>query len=418
MRILHLVHQYAPEHIGGTELYTQWLSRGQSQRGHQVTIFYRRSAEGAGIEHRMEEGTHVWAAWAGALSPTRRFRATFGDPAIVRAFERVLEEATPDLIHIQHLMGLPARLVPVIQQRRIPFVITLWDFWWLCANAQLLTNYSQEICDGPRAYLNCARCALARANASPFWPALPGAAALLAQRNQLLRQILDAAGKLIAPTEFVRRWYAQHKTPKEKIIVALPGLDSPALSSQYRQRPDGAVRFAYIGGLSWQKGVHVLLEAFQDMESGGELWIAGDEAVDPAYVSHLRTLASPNVRFLGRLTRAEVWKTLGQVDVVVVPSQWYETFSFLVSEAFATGVPVIASSLGPLVDRIRHGVDGLLVPAGDVQALQSALLELAEDPSLLARLRAGICPVPTIEDHVEDIEAIYQPVVAGCTRHA
>jgi glycosyltransferase involved in cell wall biosynthesis len=151
------------------------------------------------------------------------------------------------------------------------------------------------------------------------------------------------------------------------------------------------------------------------MESGGELWIAGDEAVDPAYVSHLRTLASPNVRFLGRLTRAEVWKTLGQVDVVVVPSQWYETFSFLVSEAFATGVPVIASSLGPLVDRIRHGVDGLLVPAGDVQALQSALLELTEDPRLLPRLRAGICPVPTIEDHVVDIEAIYQAVVAGST---
>ncbi len=412
MRILHLVHQYAPEHIGGTELYTQWLSQGQSQRGHQVTIFYRRSAEGAGIEHRMEEGTHVWAAWAGALSPTRRFRATFGDPAIVRSFERALEEATPDLIHIQHLMGLPARLVPVIQQRRIPFVITLWDFWWVCANAQLLTNYSQEICDGPRAYLNCARCALARANASPFWPALPGAAALLAQRNQLLRRIMEAADRLIAPTEFVRRWYAQHKTPREKIIVALPGLDVPTLSSPDRQRPDGAVRFAYIGGHSWQKGVHVLLEAFKDVESGGELWIAGDETADPAYVTRLRSLATSNVRFLGRLARAEVWKTLSQVDVVVVPSMWYETFSFLVSEAFAAGVPVIASRLGPLADRVSHGVDGLLVPPGDVQALRNALLQLVEDPALLTRLHAGIQPVPTIEDHVRNVEAIYEAATA------
>jgi glycosyltransferase involved in cell wall biosynthesis len=145
MRILYLIHQYLPEHIGGTELYTNWLSEALSRRGHQVFIFYRRSAAGIGLESRAESEGQIWAAWAGELSPTRRFRATFGDPALVSAFEQVLDESRPDLVHIQHLMGHPTALIEAIRRRGIPYLITLHDFWWVCANAQLLTNYSQGV---------------------------------------------------------------------------------------------------------------------------------------------------------------------------------------------------------------------------------------------------------------------------------
>jgi glycosyltransferase involved in cell wall biosynthesis len=156
----------------------------------------------------------------------------------------------------------------------------------------------------------------------------------------------------------------------------------------------------------------VLIEAFNSTEKGAELWIAGDENADPAYATHLHTLASENVHFLGKLTRVEVWEMLAQVDILVVPSLWYETFAFVVSEAFAAGVPVVASRLGPLADRVEEGVDGLLVPPGDVDALRVALLQFLEDPTLLPRLQAGIRPVNTIEDHVREIEGVYRAVLA------
>ncbi|MEJ2560209.1 MAG: hypothetical protein P8186_29145, partial [Anaerolineae bacterium] len=71
MRILHLVHQYLPEHIGGTDLYTHWLTRALSQRGHRVTIFYRRSVEGVGLNAREEDGVRIWAAWSGLVTSNR-----------------------------------------------------------------------------------------------------------------------------------------------------------------------------------------------------------------------------------------------------------------------------------------------------------------------------------------------------------
>ncbi|MDY7079017.1 MAG: glycosyltransferase family 4 protein [Chloroflexota bacterium] len=411
MRILHLVHQYMPEHVGGTELYTRWLTHALSQRGHQVTIFYRRSAKGIGREDRMEEGVHVWAAWAGLVNPARRFLATFRDWPIERTFELVLEEVNPDLVHIEHLMGLPVTLIRSIRRRDIPYLITLWDFWWVCANAQLLTNYSQQVCDGPKLYLNCARCALARAASSRLWPVLPPVMGMLAERNRLLRRGMKASGGLIAPTEFVRRWYIEHHAPAEKLLTLQPGLGPATFVSPQKQRPNGPVRFAYIGGLSWQKGIHTIVEAFGGIHGPGELWIAGDESFDPTYVALLRAQATPGVRFLGRLAREEVWETLAQVDVVLVPSLWYETFSFILSEAFIAGVPVIASRLGPLADRVRDGVDGLLIPPGDVDAWRAALQRLLDEPDLLARLRANVHPPMTLEEHVDQLELLYAQLV-------
>jgi glycosyltransferase involved in cell wall biosynthesis len=407
-----------PDHVGGTELYARWLAQGLRQRGQQVTIFYRRSAKGTGQEDRTEEGVHVRAAWAGLQTPTRRFLATFGDPPMTRLFERTLEQVRPDVVHVQHLMGLPVGLVRSIQRRGLPFAITLWDFWWVCANAQLLTNYGQQVCDGPKAYLNCARCALARADRPRLWPALPAAAGMLGWRSHLLRRVMAAADALIAPTEFVRRWYGSHDAPMEKLVTIQPGLEYPESVSPQKQGPDRPVRLAYIGGLSWQKGVHVLVEAFRGLQGACELWIAGDESFDPPYVARMRAQAVPGVRFLGRLTREQVWETLAQVDVAVVPTLWYETFSFIVSEAFAAGLPVVASRLGPLADRVRDGVDGLLLPPGDVAAWRTALQRLISDPALLARLRANVRPPLTLEEHTEQIEALYTRLVglpAGTT---
>lgn len=407
MRILHVVHQYLPEQIGGTELYTHWIAHALSQRGHRVTVFHRRSADGKGEECRTEENVHVWAAWAGQQTSARRFLATFGDPPIARAFERVLEDVNPDLVHIQHLMGLPASLVRLIRQRGIPYVITLWDFWWVCANAQLLTNFSQQVCDGPAAYVNCARCIIARSGHRGLGLAMPSLMGLCAVRNRVLRKVLRSANHLIAPTEFVRRWYTAHDAPADKLVTLLPGMELVPPPSLKKSPSSHTVRFAYIGGLSWQKGVHVLIDAFGRIQGDAELWIAGDESFDPDYVAQLRALATPRARFLGRLTREQVWQTLAEVNVVAVPTLWYETFSFIVSEAFTLGIPVVASRLGPLSDRVRNDIDGFLVSPGDVDAWQTILQRLVDDPELRARLRANVKPPMTLEQHANQLESLY-----------
>ena len=412
MRILQLVHQYPPEFVGGTERYTQFLSKALSGRGHRVDVFYRRSGPGAGLDRRDEGGVGVWAAWNNPITPPRRFLATLGDHTLQQSFAHVLEETRPELVHIEHLMGLPAQLFDQICDLEIPAVVTLHDYWWICANAQLITNYSQELCGGPRLWLNCAHCALARAGASRGGPLAPGLVPLLALRERRLRRILDSAACLIAPSGFVKEWYIAHGVPQERIRVLAHGVERPL--RPLTARPPGAtLRIAYIGGLSAQKGVHVLIEAAKQLTGACELWIAGDERADPEYVAKLRSAAGQQVSFLGALDRAQLWECLAQVDALAVPSLWYETFSLITHEAFAAGVPVLASNLGALASAVRNGVNGLLIAPGNVEAWSAALQQLVDDPLYPTRLREGIVPAMTTEEHADRMEQIYRAMICA-----
>jgi glycosyltransferase involved in cell wall biosynthesis len=412
VRILQVVHQYPPSSIGGTELYTQSLARALARQGHKITIFYRGSVPGAGLERREEDGILVLKTWAGTLTPRRRFLATFRDHSIRQDFERLLDEVCPDLIHIQHLIGFPVTLIHCIRKRRIPYLITLHDYWWVCPNAQLLTNYSRQLCDGPQAYLNCARCALARAELGNLWPTVPALAMLMAWRASRLRSAMLHADRLIAPSRFVKEWYCSQRVSTARIVLLPHGIEwRPSLSQ--RQRSAGALRFAYIGGLSWQKGAHILIEALGQVKGAAELWIAGDESFDPAYAAHLRAQAPPNVRFLGRLSRERVWEVLSQVDVVVVPSVWNETFSLVVHEAFAAGAPVMVSRLGALTEAVCDEENGLLLPPGDVEAWRAAMQRLVDEPDLISRLRANVRPPMALEEHLRRLEHLYREFLAN-----
>jgi len=417
MRILHLVHQYPPEYVGGTEYYTYSIAQALSQRDHVVAIFTRRNMDGKGSSQRMDGDVAVHTAWNGILTPKQRFLTTFGDTDIAEKFDSLLTQFDPHLIHIQHMIGMPTALLTHIQRRQIPFVITLHDFWWVCANAQLITNYSSAICDGPNLWLNCARCVLAREQKPTFWPAIPPVAAMLGHRSAQLRRFMTAATQVIAPSRFVKEWYTQHGVSADKIVVLKHGVDSVtqnrihAPSNLAQSTPNRPVRFLYAGGLSWQKGVHVAVEAIVSTDGDAEMLIAGDETFDPAYSQRLHELASKGtdgrVRFLGKLSHAEVQQCLAEVDAAVVPALWYETFSLFVHEAFAAGTPVIASDQGAMAEAVRHLHDGLLLPPGDVHAWKAIFQRILADPELLTRLSANIRLPLGVTEHVDRLMAIY-----------
>jgi glycosyltransferase involved in cell wall biosynthesis len=158
--------------------------------------------------------------------------------------------------------------------------------------------------------------------------------------------------------------------------------------------------------------VHVIVTAARHLDPArATLTIYGDPAPFPEYVRSLQAQAGPAVRFGGRLEREQVAGALAEGDVLLVPSLWYETSALVVQEAMACGLPVVASALGALAGRITHGVDGLLLPPGDVAAWRAALADLAAQPERIAQLRAGIGPVRTVAEQVAEMEALYQTVV-------
>lgn len=425
MRILHLVHQYIPDHIGGTELYTQTLARAQARRGDFAAVFAPSPQPvDRTLSETLEQEVTIYRVPVGKRGGTAVFRSTFGDERLTAALESVLDSFRPDVVHIEHMMGLPISITELLSTRRIPYVMALHDYWYGCANAQLLTNYDQTICDGPNAgATNCARCALARAGLSGTGWLAPAVAPVMRRRNAQLRQAVSRAALIIAPNEFVRATVASLGLPAERMIVLPWGMDLPADLQAIREtagkeraaRPAQPLRLGYIGSLSPQKGIHVLVAAVNRLPKDSvTLEIYGNLAVFPEYVNEVRRAAThPGIQLMGLLPRTEFWTRLAALDALVLPTLWYEASPLTIDEAFAAGTPVIGSHLGALPTMIRDGVDGLLFPAGDAGALAELLATLYEHPDRVVTLRQGIRPVKTMDTHAAEIAAWYEHVLEG-----
>jgi glycosyltransferase involved in cell wall biosynthesis len=138
-------------------------------------------------------------------------------------------------------------------------------------------------------------------------------------------------------------------------------------------------RVLFVGRIVAAKGVAVLLRAAREVDA--EFVIAGAGRQLPAMRKLARRLGiEQRVRFAGWLAPRELASELLDTSVAAVPSVWPEPFGIVGIEAHAAGKPVIASATGGIAEWLEDGVSGLLVPAGDPQALARALTSLLADP--------------------------------------
>ncbi len=198
----------------------------------------------------------------------------------------------------------------------------------------------------------------------------------------------------------------------------------------------------YVGRLSSEKGVHVLLEAFGRLRARhpeatclviGPDWGPirkvspgrGEVArLDADYLGHLRGLAAPHGRrvvFMGPVPNGELPLYHALADVLVAPSL-FESFGIPVIEAGASGLPVIASAVGGLVDTVVPGRTGLLVPPGDPSALATALDDLATNPDRARALgRAGrerVASSFTWDDVADTLAGYYDDLLTSAAGRA
>jgi glycosyltransferase involved in cell wall biosynthesis len=417
MRIALVVHKFPPSSMGGTENYTLNLAQELSRHGHQVFVFYRAEPTVAGQRMIWEnrQGFQVCRVSPGfdvkTASAPARFLDTFYSREIEHAFARFLDQSRPDLVHFQHVMWLSYRLIAMAKQRGLPALLTLHDYWFLCANSQLIRPDAQ-VCQGKAWGLNCARCALAQAD----WPGgnllRPMIAPAFRLRDALVRGAALRADRWIAPSHFLIKQYVKGGFPAERFVYLENGIDVERIRRYPHQPSAGGMRFTYLGSLAWQKGVHIVVEAFRAIPAEkAVLRIYGDPTVFPDYAASLRQLADPANTFLeGMVPNEEVGRVLAETDVVVVPSLWYENSPMVIQEAFAAGVPVLASQLGALADKVRHSVDGWLCPVGDVAAWRGVVLSLGEHPERVEQCQGSIPAPLTVREHIALLQDIYQRV--------
>jgi glycosyltransferase involved in cell wall biosynthesis len=170
----------------------------------------------------------------------------------------------------------------------------------------------------------------------------------------------------------------------------------------------------YLGRLSPEKGVRVLLDAWTpDL---GKLVVAGDGPERARLAERIRVERLDHIALVGFQTPSQVSALLMRASMLVMPSMSPESFGLVVMEAYAHQVPVIASAIGALPHIVHQGQTGLLVPPGDAAALRQAAHQLVSDPALLRRLavaaRAEYEQQYTVQAGARRLHAVYAQALA------
>ncbi|HWC87245.1 MAG TPA: lysylphosphatidylglycerol synthase domain-containing protein [Solirubrobacteraceae bacterium] len=154
------------------------------------------------------------------------------------------------------------------------------------------------------------------------------------------------------------------------------GVEIPAL--RVAREPADRLRIVFVGQAVERKGLPILLRAFEALREQvpAELTVVGASGEEIAPL----LLDCEGIRALGKVSEADKLAALARADVLCAPSLGGESFGMVLTEAFAAGVPVVASDIAGYRDVVRDGVDGLLVPRGDAQAVAEGLRDLWLEP--------------------------------------
>jgi len=452
VKIVHVANGFPPMAIAGVEQYTHALARRQMQR-HDVAIFCRERAPDLAeytVHDEIQSGLPVRRV-VNNFRHVSGLKTHYRNPEIEELFSVYLRETHPDVVHFQHCIGLSAGLPAAAGELGIPFVLTLHDYWYICPTTRLLTR-DMALCPGPHRGADCRQCLGSAAQVSglmhrfPFYAqirdalipgnvqrrvlswlervrptARPAGSSIprpFAKRMRFMQQMLNTASRLLAPSDFCRQVYLDFGVRAEAIQVLSEGLELDRWQHQPARTSSPNLRLGYTGALAAHKGVDVLARAFRRLPGADvELHLFGPGVPDDPFVAWLEKAAvgDSRIHFRGRYENSRLPELLAGIDVVVVPSRWHETFSIVTREALLAGLPVVASRVGGIPEVISDGVNGLLTPPSDEDALAEALARLAGDRSLVARLAqaARSTLVKSAETHALEIEAIYRKVLEG-----
>ena len=201
-------------------------------------------------------------------------------------------------------------------------------------------------------------------------------------RNRHKDDEFAAADFVVANSRFTARSLRACGFPAERIAVVplgAPAVVPGAASAGH----GGPLRFLYAGGVSALKGAHYLLRAWGRAAPTAELRLAGEWQLPAAY----QTLP-PGALFLGRLSREALSAEYLRADLLVFPTLC-DGFGMVVTEAFAHGLPVLATPAAGAADLVREGENGWLVPPADADRLAAALAWCAESPGRVRAMRAA-----------------------------
>ncbi len=276
-----------------------------------------------------------------------------------------LENFNPDVVHIHNLHFAGGwGVINVIAEQNIPIIMTLHNYRLLCPSGTLFFhgNLFLESLAAGFSWAAVNKKVYRNSKLLTFW------LALTLYRNRI-GGLLSKIDRFITLTPFAKDLFVKNLpeiSPSRFVI-------KPNFVNQTEGNSIDSIRenhYLFIGRLSEEKGLLVLLDAFKD--SNYEIRIAGTGPLE-SMVLEAQSKYPKNISFLGRLASGQVRKEMAIATALIFPSIWYEGMPLTIVEAFASGLPVIASRIGAMSSMVKEGETGFLFQPGDGRKLKEAL---------------------------------------------
>jgi glycosyltransferase involved in cell wall biosynthesis len=441
VRVVFFVHCFFPSHFYGTETYTLELARHYRSIGvdaRVVSAIFPGEPEAADVVTHYEfQGVPVTCIDKNRL-PNTRVKDTYYQSEMRPILAEVLRGIEPDIVHITHLINHTAALLEVVRESGIPCYATFTDFFGFCFNNKL-EGADGELCAGPSpSRSNCIACYLKErsrhtdagypvrlaahpsyarwlargANLARNFPpfrggALDGLCEDLARRPETLRYLYSSIRGAVTASRFLRRAYERNGfgIPMASIPFGVDIDRQPKPARPSGHRP--AVGF--IGQLARHKGPDILIEAFKRLPQGAaELYIYGPADQEPEYAAHLRNLAEGSaIEFRDTFPKEKMRDVLDSLDLLVIPSRWYENSPLVLLNALAAHTPVVVSDVAGMTEFVQEGQNGFAFERNSVDDLERVLSPVLLDRQRLFALSATTSYERTPRTMAEETLAIY-----------
>lgn len=429
MKILKVIHGYPFRYNAGSEVYSQMLCHELVKQGHEVVVFTRQE-DAYKPEYSVE-----WER--DPLNPNIRVflinkahsRDGYQHIKVDQAFEILLKEFKPDIVHIGHLNHLSTSIVGVAHEHRIPIVFTLHDFWLMCPRGQFLqatnslTNNLYPVCNS-QDNQKCAKICYSRYFSSQedeedlrYWTRW------VEKRMAHIKEMSRLVDLYIAPSHYLRnRFIHDFAFEPSKIVYLDYGFNRERLKSKKRTRENEFV-FGYIGTHKQAKGIFHLIQAFTQTHENAVLKIWGSplEPFTKSLKSYIRSLGKSieeKIFWMGGYRNdLIVDDVFNHVDAIVVPSIWGENSPLVIHEALEAKVPIITSNFGGMKEYVEHEINGLLFEHRNSNDLSMQMSRLKSDPLLATTLtsrgylQSDDGHIPSIEEHGVAIFSLYSKTI-------
>ncbi|MES1221843.1 MAG: glycosyltransferase [Bacteroidota bacterium] len=291
-----------------------------------------------------------------------QFATSIWNTSAARKIKKIIATEKPDIIHIHNLhFAVGTIALRVAKKAGVPVVKTLHNYRLLCPSATLFSNgniFTNSVSKNfpwkavrNKVYRN--------SFLQTFWLA---AVIWLHKKSGTWQH----CNKYIVQSEFAKKIYVQSSLgiQTDKFVVNANFVNQ--LVPDLQKKKD---HFLFVGRLSQEKGITLLLEAF--IKTDYELHIAGDGPLKELVLE--ACITNKRIKYLGRLDQQNVINAMHQCTALIFPSMWYEGMPMTILEAFSIGIPVIASDDGAMATLIEHGINGRLFMMGNANSLATEL---------------------------------------------